>query len=83
MWSVYIILCKDNKLYTGVTNDLNRRLLEHNSGHGGRFTRFRRPVKLVYYREASSKSTALKDEAEIKKLSRKEKLDLVGSLQDI
>ena len=79
MWYVYIIQCKDGKLYTGITNDLNRRLAEHNSGHGGRFTKFRKPVKLVYYQEALDKSTALKREIEIKKLNRNEKLSLVRS----
>jgi len=66
MWHVYIIECKDDKLYTGITNNLNRRLSEHNLGNGGRFTKFRRPVKLVYYREVLNKSEALKKEIEIK-----------------
>ena len=77
MWHIYIIQCKDSKLYTGITNDLNRRLAEHNSGHGGRFTKFRKPVKLVYCQEVPNRSEALKREAEIKKLSRSEKVDLV------
>ena len=77
MWQVYIIECKDSKLYTGITNNLNRRLSEHNSGRGGRFTKFRRPVKLVYHQEVSNKSEALKREIEIKKLARSEKLSLV------
>jgi len=79
MWCVYIIRCKDGKLYTGITNDITRRLTEHNSGHGGRFTKFRKPVRLVYYQELLSKSDALKREIEIKKLNRNEKLDLVKS----
>jgi len=79
MWHVYIIECKDEKLYTGITNNLNRRLSEHNSGNGGRFTKFRRPVKLVYYQEVLNKSEALKKEIEIKKLARSEKLSLVRS----
>ena len=79
MWQVYIIECRDGKLYTGITNNLNRRLAEHNSGHGGSFTKFRGPVKLVYYQEALNKSEALKREIEIKKLDRSEKLSLVGS----
>jgi len=77
MWQVYIIECKDNKLYTGITNNLNRRLSQHNSGHGGRFTKFRRPVKLVYHQEVSNRSQALRREIEIKKLSRRKKLSLV------
>jgi putative endonuclease len=79
MWTVYIIECKDSKLYTGITNDLNRRLKEHNSGNGGRFTRFRKPVKLVYCQETIDKSGALRREIEIKKLSRSEKLELIRS----
>jgi len=79
MWNVYIIQCKDGKLYTGITNNLNRRLSEHNSGHGGRFTKFRKPVKLVYYQILPTRSKALKKEIEIKKLNRCEKLELVRS----
>ena len=79
MWQIYIIECKDDKLYTGITNNLNRRLSEHNSGHGGRFTKFRRPVKLVYHQEVSNKSEALRREIEIKKFARSEKLNLVRS----
>lgn len=81
MWCVYIIQCKDGKLYTGITNNLNRRLAEHNSGHGGRFTKFRKPVKLVYCQELLSRSDALKREIEIKKLNRSKKLDLVRSFK--
>ena len=79
MWQIYIIECKDDKLYTGITNNLNRRLSEHNSGHGGRFTKFRRPVKLVYHQEVSNKSEALRREIEIKKLARSEKISLIRS----
>jgi len=79
MWHVYIIECKDKTLYTGVTTDINRRILEHNSGKGGRFTRFRTPVKLVYDQKAANRSGALRREAEIKKLSRSDKLDLISA----
>ena len=78
MWKVYIIKGKDGKLYTGITNNLDRRLKEHNSGHGGRFTRFRGPFELCHAEEAATRSDALKREAEIKKLSRSDKLDLVS-----
>lgn len=77
MWYVYIIECKDKTLYTGITTDIDRRLTEHNSGHGGRFTRFRNPVKLVYCRKAENRSDALKQEAEIKKLKRNDKVNLI------
>ncbi|MFH1593439.1 MAG: GIY-YIG nuclease family protein, partial [Candidatus Omnitrophota bacterium] len=66
MWYVYIIRCKGDKLYTGITNDLERRLSEHNSGQGGRFTRSRLPVKLVYRETRPDRSKALKREAQIK-----------------
>jgi len=79
MWYVYIIECKDRKLYTGITNDLKRRLAEHNSGNGGRFTKVRKPVILVHCEEKKTRSEALKREAEIKRLRRAEKLALVRS----
>ncbi len=77
MWHVYIVKCRDGKLYTGITNDIDRRLAEHNSGHGGCFTRARRPVKLVYFEKISGKSAALKKEIKIKRLNRNEKLELI------
>ncbi|MDD4982192.1 MAG: GIY-YIG nuclease family protein [Candidatus Omnitrophica bacterium] len=77
---VYMIECKDGKLYTGITNSLERRLKDHNSGNGGRFTRFRAPVTLVYTAEVLNRSEALKREAAIKRLTRKEKVALVGVL---
>ncbi|MDD5633715.1 MAG: GIY-YIG nuclease family protein [Candidatus Omnitrophica bacterium] len=77
MWHVYIIQCKDDKLYTGITNNLERRISEHNSGRGARFTRCRIPVKLVFFEQQSDRSTALRKEIELKKLKRSEKLSLV------
>ena len=79
MWHVYIIECKDRTLYTGITTDIDRRITEHNSGIGGRFTRFRIPAKLVYKEKVTTRSTALKREAAIKKLSRDGKLGLISS----
>jgi putative endonuclease len=81
MWNVYIIEGVDEKLYTGITNNLNRRLAEHNLGYGGKFTRFRGPFKLRYAEDLSNRSEALKREAGIKKLSREEKLKLIKSLK--
>jgi putative endonuclease len=69
MWNVYIIQGIDEKLYTGITNNLDRRLTEHNSGHGGRFTKFRAPFKLRYKENLPGRPEALKRESEIKKLS--------------
>lgn len=83
MWFIYIIRCKDSKLYTGITTDIDRRLTEHNSARGGRFTRFRVPVKLVYSEKAPTRSAALKREAAIKSLSRADKLSLILSADRI
>lgn len=73
----YILLCSDNTLYTGWTNDLNRRLEVHNSGNGAKYTKARLPVKLVYYEEYETKQAAMKREWQIKRLSRVEKLKLI------
>ncbi|WP_311492368.1 GIY-YIG nuclease family protein [uncultured Anaerococcus sp.] len=74
---VYILRCGDNSLYTGYTNDVKARLKTHNLGKGAKYTRSRLPVKLVYYKRVDSKSRALKLEARIKKLTKKEKEALV------
>jgi len=78
-WHVYIIRCKDTKLYTGITNDIPRRIKAHNSGNGGRFTKCRIPVKLLYSEKQKSRSDALKREAQIKRLERPQKLALTKS----
>jgi putative endonuclease len=75
-WHVYIVCCKDNSFYTGVTTDLLRRIDEHNSGKkAARYTRSRRPVELVYSEKAASRSIASRREHQIKKLT------LVGKKQ--
>lgn len=74
---VYIVECTDNTLYTGYTNDPARRIEEHNSGVGAKYTRGRGPVELVYLEEFSDKSEAMKREYEIKQLSKSEKLELI------
>lgn len=74
---IYIVLCNDNSLYTGWTNDLENRIIAHNIGTGAKYTKMRLPVKLVYSEILNTKSDALKREIEIKKLSRKKKLKLV------
>lgn len=78
-WRVYIVRCRDGTLYTGVTNDLERRIAEHNRGAGCRYTRGRRPVRLRYRESLRDRSSALKREAGIKGLSRREKLVLIGA----
>jgi len=75
---VYILECKDRTLYTGYTNDLEKRVLAHNNlKTGARYTKARRPVKLVYSEVYKAKSKSLKREIEIKKMTRKEKLDTI------
>jgi len=75
---IYILECSDKTLYTGITTDLDRRLEEHNnSTKGAKYTKLRRPVKLVYSEESENRSSASKREYAIKKLSRVEKLALI------
>lgn len=76
MYFVYILKCDDNSLYTGITTDLVRRLAEHKKGIGSHYTRAKGASLLVYSEKKRTRSTALKREAAIKKLSRKEKLIL-------
>jgi len=79
IWHVYIVQCKDQSLYTGITTDLSRRLEEHNtSDKGARYTRTRRPVVLIYSERTESRSVASQREYAIKKLTRKNKLALIS-----
>jgi predicted GIY-YIG superfamily endonuclease len=77
IWFVYILRCVDGTLYTGITKDLARRCQQHNDGTAARYTRSRRPVKLVYQEPQRGQSLALKREAGIKMLTRREKLMLI------
>ena len=78
MYYTYILQCADNTLYTGITNNLKKRLYDHNfTDKGAKYTRQRRPVKLVYFEEFKNKSLASKNEWRIKKLNRNQKLELV------
>ena len=74
---VYILRCKDDSLYTGWTNDWEKRLAAHNSGKGAKYTRGRGPVKLVYSEQLTTKEDALQRECEIKKMTRSVKLALI------
>jgi putative endonuclease len=74
---VYILQCNDRTLYTGITNDMEKRLKVHSSGKGAKYTRRRLPVKLLYREEHPTKSDALKRELQIKRLSRKDKIELI------
>ena len=73
MWHVYIVRCADRTLYTGVARDLAARIEAHNEGRGAKYTRSRRPVKLVYQEPAADRSAALRREHAIKRLTRAEK----------
>lgn len=76
-WTVYILKCNDDSLYTGITNDLEKRVKKHNEGRAAKYTRAKRPVSVVYTEGAVNSSSAKKREAEIKKLSRQAKLELI------
>lgn len=76
----YIVSCRDGSLYTGWTKDLERRIKAHNEGKGAKYTKSRRPVKLVYYEEFETKQEAMRREYEIKQLSRREKEQLVRKI---
>ena len=76
-WFVYIVRCVDGSLYTGITKDVARRCQQHNAGTASRYTRSRRPVKLVYPQTRPNQSSALKREAAIKAMNRREKLAMI------
>ena len=73
----YIVKCSDGTFYTGWTNDLTRRMEAHNQGRGAKYTKARRPVTLIYYEAFETKEEAMKREYAIKRLSRKEKEELI------
>lgn len=76
-WTIYILRCADGTLYCGVTNNMERRLAQHNAGKGAKYTMRRGPVVVVYREDAPDRSAAQKREAAIKKLSRAQKLNLI------
>jgi putative endonuclease len=78
-WQVYIILCSDASLYTGITNDLARRYAQHANRLGARYFRGRRPVDVVYLESGHSRGSASRREAAIKKLPRCDKINLLNS----
>ena len=80
-WHVYIVRCADHSLYTGVATDVAARVVTHNSGKGAKYTRGRRPVRLVYQETASTRGAALKREFAIKRLTRAAKRRLVAQCQ--
>ena len=78
VWLCYILRCADGTLYTGITNDINKRIAAHNAGTASKYTRARRPLTLVFVEDCADKSAALKREMEIKGLSRAKKLILTA-----
>lgn len=79
-WFIYIVECSDKSLYCGITNNIARRIDQHNSGKGAKYIRGRRPVRLVYSEEAESMSKAMKRERQIKKMKRSQKLNLIENV---
>lgn len=77
MWFVYILLCSKKTLYTGITNNLEKRFSDHQSGKGGRYTRSHKPVKLIYQEICKNKSEALKREIQIKSWYREKKIKIL------
>ena len=79
MWYLYILECKDQSLYVGITHNLKKRLREHNTGKGCKYTKYRYPVKFVYLEKYANISLAMKREREIKGWTRKKKMELIKS----
>lgn len=81
-WYVYLLRCRDGTLYTGCTDDVGRRLAAHQSGRGAKYTRSRLPVVLVYQEPCGDRSAALRRERAVKRLTRAQKLALIGKGED-
>ena len=81
-WQVYIILCSDDSLYTGITTDLQRRFDQHAAGRGAKYFRGRQPQQIVYKESGLTRSSASSREREIKSLERSGKLDLISSVKN-
>lgn len=80
-WYVYMLRCKDDTLYTGISDDVDRRVRQHNAGKGAKYTRGRGPVTEVYREVCADKSAALKREHAIKALPRQKKLALIAAAE--
>ena len=78
-WYLYVVCCSDSTLYTGITTDIKRRISQHNSGLGAKYTKGRGPVKLMHIRQYKNRSDASKAEAKFKKLRRTKKLKIVNN----
>ena len=78
-WFVYVALCADKSLYTGITTDIKRRFTEHKKGTGAKYTRAKRIIKIIYKENQKTRSSALKREMEIKGWNREKKLKLINN----
>ncbi len=78
-WGLYILECGDGTLYTGITDDYEKRFQAHCSGKGAKYTRGRGPLRMCYREQCKDHSAALRREAQIKKMSRRDKLKLIQS----
>lgn len=74
MWFVYILLCSDNSLYTGYSDNPQKRFVDHQNGRGAKYTRSHKPIKILYQEQFTTKSEAMKRENEIKRWSRAKKI---------
>jgi predicted GIY-YIG superfamily endonuclease len=81
MWCVYLLRCADGTLYTGITNDLSRRLAAHRAGRGARYTRGRCPLTLLHSESAPTRAQALRREHQLKALRRRDKLAFLDTLR--
>lgn len=77
-WHVYVVRCVDGSLYAGMAIDVPKRVAAHNAGRGAKYTRGRRPVRLVYARRCASRTEAAREEAALKRLRRRQKLAIVA-----
>lgn len=82
MWFCYILECSDGTLYTGITNNLENRILKHNTGKGSKYTRSRTPVILKWSLKFNNRSEASKEEYRIKQLSRIEKIEIINGIHN-
>lgn len=80
MYYVYILKCSDGSLYCGITNDIKKRMEKHKSGKGSKYVRAHMPFEVVYTEEHEDRSIASKRESEIKNMTKKEKLLLIGNI---
>ena len=80
LWSIYVVRCSDGTLYCGISNNITKRIDAHNNGKGAKYTKSRLPVSLVYSEEIGTMSAAMRRERQIKKMTRRQKNDLIDSL---